>query len=254
MEIKTKRFGYKGFDVNDKGELCCRGMIFKVGEVARVSGAPEICKNGIHFCWELNDVHWYYNLATSVICEVEPIGEIVADSDNSKCCTNELKIVRMLTKEEVLSISNTGCDNTGFINTGNWNTGNRNTGDFNTGDWNTGDWNTSNFNTGFFNQKEGKCYIFDELSDMTPSEFRNSKYYTALISESIHLTEWVYYTKEEMASDKAKELIGGYLKKYTWEEACANWWSRLTKTAKKTITQIPGFTKEKFKAITNIDI
>ena len=274
QEIKVKKTGYKGFNVREDGTLYCRNMTFKVGEIAEVKGAPVICKNGIHFCWELNDVHTYYNLTSCVICEVEPVGDVVADSDGKKCCTNKLKLIRMLTKEEVLRSSNSGSDNTGVINSGNRNTGdlntgnrntgdlntgdrntgNRNTGDWNTGDWNTGDWNTGDWNTGFFNQKENKCYIFDKLSDMTPTEFRESKYYRAMRSAPFVLTEWIYYTEEEKANDKAKELIGGYLKKYEWKEACVKWWGELSEESKEIIKSIPNFTKTKFKKITGIEI
>ena len=293
-KIDVKRTGFKGFNVRDDGTLYCRDMTFEVGKVASVKGKPEICRNGIHFCWGLNDVHNYYDLSQCVICEVEPVGEVIADMDGRKCCTNKLKVIRLLTKEEVLKISNTGSDNTGFVNTGdwntgnwntgncntgnwntgncntgdcntgnwntgdcntgNWNTGNRNTGNCNTGDWNTGNWNTGNWNTGFFNTRDNKCYIFDKISKMTPYEFYRSKYYDALSSAPFVLTEWIPYTREEMANDKAKELIGGYLKKYEWKEACAAWWSKLSESAKDTIKEIPGFTKTKFKAITGIEV
>ena len=276
MEKKT---GYKGFRLNDKKQLICRDMVFAVGEIAEVSGKPQLCNRGIHFCWNLNDINDYYDLRSSVIGEVEILGEIVNQSDMKKSCTNKLRVVRVLTKEEVLKISNTGCDNTGYINTGNWNTGNwntgncntgnwntgnwntgnwntgnRNTGNCNTGDWNTGYWNTGNRNTGFFNTLTPKCNLFDKISNMTVEEFYNSKYMKALCSAPFILTEWVYYTADEKESDKAKELIGGYLKKYDYKDACRMWWNKLTDDAKKTIQDIPNFDKEKFFKITGIEV
>ena len=119
---------YKGFHVNEKNELVCRDMVFRVGETVEVGGELKLCENGIHFCWNLNDINEYYNLRDSVICEVEILGDILNQEDMNKSCTNKLKVLRMLTKEEVWKISNTG----------NWNTGNSNTGDCNTGDWNAG--------------------------------------------------------------------------------------------------------------------
>ena len=312
------RTGYKGFEERN-GKLYCRDMEYKVGEIAEVPGKPIICENGIHFCWNINDVNDYYNLRTSIICEVEPIGDIVADSDGKKCCTNRLKVIRMLTKEEVWRMSNTGSNNTGYINTGNWNTGDCNTGDcntgdlntgdrntgdcntgnwntgdcntgncntgnlntgdrntgdcntgnLNTGDWNTGNWNTGNWNTGncntgnwntgdcntgFFNAEEHECYIFDNPSGMTPTEFRGSRYYAALNAAPFILTEWIYYTDEEKAEDKSKELIGGYLKRYDYKEACANWWAALSDENKSIIQQIPNFDADKFEEITGIRV
>ena len=298
-ELKLNRIGYKGFNVKEDGTLYCRDMTFKVGDMAEVKGPLVICKNGIHFCWNLNDVNDYYNLRDSVICEVEPLGEIVADIDGKKCCTNKLKIKRMLTKEEVLKISNTGNENTGYINSGDcnsgdwnsgnrnsgnrnsgdwnsgdwnsgdWNSGNRNSGDcnsgkwnsgdcnsgnWNSGNWNSGDWNSGNCNSGFFNENENKCYIFDKLSDMTVLQFRNSRFYEALNSVPFILTEWVEYTEEEKKADKAKALIGGYLKKYEYKEACKTWWDKLSDKNKKIIQEIPNFDAEKFYRITGIRI
>ena len=243
-ELKLNRIGYKGFNVKEDGTLYCRDMTFKVGDMAEVKGPLVICKNGIHFCWNLNDVNDYYNLRDSVICEVEPLGEIVADIDGKKCCTNKLKIKRMLTKEEVLKISNTGNENTGYINSG----------DCNSGDWNSGDCNSGNCNSGFFNENENKCYIFDKLSDMTVLQFRNSRFYEALNSVPFILTEWVEYTEEEKKADKAKALIGGYLKKYEYKEACKTWWDKLSDKNKKIIQEIPNFDAEKFYRITGIRI
>ena len=257
------RTGYKGFDERD-GKLYCRDMEYKVGEIAEVEGPLEICKNGIHFCWKVNDVSQYYSLSCHVICEVEPLGEIITDSDGNKCCTDRLKVIRVLTREEILELSNTGKENTGYMNTGgrntgDLNTGNRNIGVRNTGNWNTVDWNTGGFNkcnysTGFFNTEERECYIFDSPSGMTTREFYGSKYYTALNSSPFCLTEWIEYSEEEKRGDKAKELIGGYLKKYSFHEACANWWGEMALWAKRSITQIPNFDPNKFKMITGIDV
>lgn len=229
-----KQTAYKGFNVNSNNELVCRDMIFRVGEIASVDGELKLCKNGIHYCWNLNDIDGYYDLRNSVICEVEILGDIVNQEDMKKSCTNRLKVLRILTKEDVLKISNTGHDNTGYINTG---------------DWNTGDWNS-----GFFNAKENKCFIFDKLSDMTVREFRNSKYYGAIYSSAFILTEWVEYTDEEKCADKAKELIGGYLRRYNYKEACAKWWTEMSAENKEIIKQIPNFDADKFFEITGIRV
>ena len=158
-ELNIKRIGYKGFDVNEKGELYCRDMVFHVGEIVGVKGALEICKNGIHFCWNINDVNDQYTLKDHVICEVEPLGDIVASDDGKKCCTNLIKIVRMLTAEEVLRLSNSGKENTGYRNSGNWNSGNWNSGNWNSGNWNTGYRNSGNGNSGDLNSGNGNSGV-----------------------------------------------------------------------------------------------
>ena len=80
MKNKT---AYKGFKVNDNNELVCRDMVFRVGEIAEVSGELKLCKNGIHFCWQLNDINEYYNLRDSVICEVEILGDFINHEDKA---------------------------------------------------------------------------------------------------------------------------------------------------------------------------
>ena len=131
----------------------------------------------------------------------------------------------------------------------NWNTGNRNTGDGNTGDWNTGDGNT-----GFFNTEDHKIYIFNQPSKYTQKEFFNTNYYSSLISKYLILTEWVNYTEAEKENDKAKELIGGYLKYYDFKGACKTWWNELTDENKKIILSIPMFDKKIFEEITDIKV
>ncbi len=129
-----------------------------------------------------------------------------------------------------------------------------NSGDLNSGNCNTGDFNTCDFSAGFFCTIEPKARIFDIETDMTVTEFRNSKYCDALYSAPFMLTEWVEYSEEEMQADENKKLIGGYLKKYTYKEACENWWDRMTDENKAIIHQIPNFDKDKFYQITGIKL
>ena len=267
-----KKLAYKGFDVDNNNNLNCRGFIFKVGEEYSINGNLEMCKNGFHFCWELNNINEFYSLSNSVICQVEIIGDILNDTDMKKSCTNKIKISKLLTKEEVLKISNSGVDNSGFINSGdrnsgnwnsgdwnsgNWNSGNMNSGNMNSGDWNTGDgntgnWNNTNYNNGFFNTIDIKVSIFNMLSNFSNMQFKDTKYYNALTECYPILTGWIYYTQDEKNNDKAKELIGGYLKKYDYKEAHKIWWGKLSNESKEIIKSIPNFNAKIFEEITGI--
>ena len=89
---------------------------------------------------------------------------------------------------------------------------------------------------------------------MTMSEFLNSKYYGAIISSDFNLTEWIPYTEEEMEKDESKELIGGYLKTYTYQEACKNWWNGMDDENKAIICSMPNFDANVFKEITGIEV
>lgn len=56
-----KKYGYKGFNVDEKGNLYCspssKRKYYKLGEIVEQDGKLEIYKNGIYFCWNLNDVY-----------------------------------------------------------------------------------------------------------------------------------------------------------------------------------------------------
>ncbi len=68
------------------------------------------------------------------------------------------------------------------------------------------------------------------------------------------LTEWVNYTAEEKQADKAKELIGGYLKRYDFQEACAKWWAEMSNENREIVKQMPNFDADKFFEITGIRV
>ena len=161
----------KGFKVF-KPDWTCRGFLYEVGKEYFHDGNIGLCEAGFHFCQVASDCFNYYSFnPENKVAEVEAIG--LTETDGNKSVTNNIRIVREIPWQELLTIVNTGkactgfCNigdrntgdwntgdwntgdrNTGNCNTGNCNTGNRNTGDWNTGDWNTGDWNTGNWNTG----------------------------------------------------------------------------------------------------------
>ena len=154
---------------------------------------------------------------------------------------------------------NTGDRNTGYRNTGYRNTGDMNTGDMNTGYRNTGDRNTGMFNvcdrsTGLFNTEEKTVPIFNKDSGLTWKEIIYKDWYAALRSGSFKLTEWIWYTEEEMEDSPIRQAIQGYLKQYTFEEACLNWWDNMSNEDKELIKGMPNFDAEIFKEITGIEV
>ena len=274
----------KGFDKN----LRCRGMQFEIGKTYDTGYTEnlELCSCKVfHFCKSLENVHEFYSAKVEEnnrFCEIEVLGELV--EDERKCGSNKIKILREITGEELAMLRglkngntglfntgdmntgdmNTGDRNTGDRNTGYWNTGDRNTGDWNTGDmntgyWNTGDRNTGMFNvcdrsTGLFNTEEKTVPIFNKDSGLTWKEIFYKDWYAVLRSGSFKLTEWIWYTEEEMEDSPIRQAIQGYLKQYTFEEACLNWWDSLSNEAKELIKTIPNFDKEIFKQITGIEV
>ena len=149
---------------------------------------------------------------------------------------------------------NSGNYNSGDLNSGDLNSGNKNSGDLNSGNYNSGDWNKCDGSNGIFCTEEPTIRIFDKDTDMTLNEFRKSKYDKALRSVKLKLTEWIEYTEEEMKEDDDKKATKGYLKEYSYKEACANWWNELTEENREIIMSIPNFDADKFEEITGIKI
>jgi len=169
----------KGFKAFDKG-LVCRGFQFEEGKEYFVDGEPVLCENGFHFCKDLVlTLEYYPDFDNNEYAEVEAVGDIVYEEPTKhKCCTNRIRIVRVIPREELLKMvdgnsnsgnrnsgygnsgngnsgnRNSGNSNSGNRNSGNRNSGNRNSGDGNSGNRNSGDWNACDYETGAFNSEQ----------------------------------------------------------------------------------------------------
>ena len=149
---------------------------------------------------------------------------------------------------------NTSSSNTGDYNTGRCNTGNYNTGSCNTGNYNIGDYNSCNYSTGFFNTLEQPIYFFNKEVKLTQDEIFNLEG-LLVIDRRLQLSEWVYkyyMTDLEKQEHPEYKTTGGYLKTYTYKQAWANLWKRLSKDEKQAIKNLPNFDKKVFKKITGI--
>ena len=157
----------KCFDKN----LCCRGMQFEIGKTYDTGAKDDeirLCSDTVfHYCDSIQKVHDYYSCAPDSqnrFCEIEVLGAEV--SDEEKCGSNKIRIVREIVGDELntllglingntglfnTSYRNSGDMNSGNRNSGNWNSGNWNSGDRNSGDWNSGNWNSGNMNSGDMN-------------------------------------------------------------------------------------------------------
>jgi hypothetical protein len=234
----------KGFDK----DLKCRGFQFEVGKdyfIDTKGRDLELCTDTVfHYCDSLQKVHQFYDITIdNRFCEIEVLGEEV--SDNEKCGSNHIRIVREIVGEELDIIK-------GLIN---GNTGIFNSGYYNSGDYNSGYYNSGYYNSGFFcTEKDSFVTLFDEVTNIRFSKFFVSEWYYALQSTPFMLMEWIVYTEEEKEADTDKALIGGYLKTYTYKEACRNWWDTKTEKDKEIIKTMPNFNPAKFKEITGIDV
>ena len=162
----------KGFKVFNS-DWTCRGFQFEVGKTFTEDVTPVCCDRGFHFCTKAADCFKYYDFnPDNKVAEVEALGDIDTNNDDSKCSTNKIHIIREITWQEVLDLVNLGKACTGLCNSGDWNSGNRNSGDCNSGNRNSGDWNSGNRNSG--NRNSGDWNSGDWNSGDCNSGNRNS--------------------------------------------------------------------------------
>ena len=232
----------KGFKVFNS-DWTCRGFQFEVGKTFTEDVTPVCCDRGFHFCTKAADCFRYYSFdPDNKVAEVEALGDIDTNNDDSKCSTNKIHIIREITWQEVLDLVNLGKACTGLCNSGNrnsgnrnsgdWNSGNRNSGDWNSGnrnsgnrnsgnrnsgnrnsgnrnsgdcnsgDWNSGDWNKTCFSNGCFNTESPKIFLFNKPSDWTYQDWLNSDARYILMDCPSNVLAWVW---DDDMTDEEKE-------------------------------------------------
>ena len=231
--------GYKVFNE----DWTCIDFKYEVGKTYEMEESPQCCDRGFHFCTNLSDCFNYYSFNTNnKVAEVEALGEIDKDNDDTKHCTNKIKIVREIAWEEVLTLCNSG---------------DRNSGNCNSGDCNSGDWNITSFSNGCFNTEEPKIYLFDKPSDWTYRDWINSDARYILNCMPTDDIGWVYtedMTDEEKEKHPEHETTGGFLRTQNKSSERQTWWKRLDERRKKEVKSIPNFDAKIFKEITGIDV
>jgi hypothetical protein len=292
MEDTVKQTPIKGYKVFNP-DFTCKDQKYEVGQTYEMSLPIQICQRGYHYCLNAAHCFSYYSFnPQNIVCEVEGIGEIQTHGDDSKVCTNKIKIVRQLTWDEVLKVANQGKDNTGHSNSGdsnsgdrnsgdsnsgnwnsgdrnsgdsnsgNWNSGDRNSGDSNSGNWNSGDRNSGDSNSGYRNSgafcldPNPKLILFDKLTEIGVKEWELSEA-VKIMNNLLDLTMWVYsenMTEEQKKANPSHETTGGFLKVKTLHEAWADMWGNLSEDKRRVFTSLPNFDAEKFKIITGITV
>ena len=238
----SDRIFIKGFDK----DLKCRGYQFKIGKEYKIDlpdgyelTENDLCSDKVfHFCDGLSKVHEYYSCEegkNNRYCIVEVLGQFCEKED--KCGSDHIRIVREITGEELKIAKGLCNDNTGLFNSG----------DHNSGYGNSGIFNKTNGSNGVFCNKEPNICIFNIQTDWTLSEFRNSKYFDAILSSDFPLVEWKH-------NSGAKENgVDGKLIVNTYEKACRRWWNGMSTENKAIIKDIPNFDVDVFCDITGID-
>lgn len=165
--------------------------------------------------------------------------------DNIGWVRNNLPIQELVQKYDNPEVFNVGKDNTGLFNSGNRNSGNRNSGDLNSGYRNSGVFCTR--------KREDTVSIFNKGSGMTWDEWYKHPAYSAACD--LMITEWVSWngmTDEEKKSNPKAFVTEGYVKVYTYHEAWANLWEKLSDSEKNSFKTLPNYDPDIFEEVTGI--
>ncbi len=157
----------KAFKVFNR-DMKCRDFQYEEGQTYTHEGDIRLCTTGFHFCKDLVLTLQYYpcaKITDNRYAEVEILGKIEFEIPTEhKGVTDKIKIIRVLSDEEVLGmidggnnsgIDNSGLYNSGISNSGLYNSGKGNSGSYNSGDNNSGSCNSGNRNSGNLNSGNG---------------------------------------------------------------------------------------------------
>jgi hypothetical protein len=147
--------------------------------------------------------------------------------------------------------SNSGDRNSGYGNSGYGNSGNSNSGDSNSGNRNSGYGNSTDRESGIFNSEAGKVRVFNKETNLTWDEIDHPHF------NEFYLNKWISeseMTDEEKKNDSEFYVQGGYLKKFTWNEAWSNFWRDTDEKNRQKFLNLPNFDAQIFFDITGIDV
>ena len=92
--------GYKVFNP----DWTCRNFQYEVGKTFEEDVTPKCCDRGFHFCTKASDCFSYYGFnPENKVAEVLALGTVDTESDDTKCCTNKIQIVREISWQELLN-------------------------------------------------------------------------------------------------------------------------------------------------------
>ena len=89
---------FKGFYVNESGQLVCQDMVYEPGKTYKYEGRIELCARGYHACENFMDVLNYYHYEKGKIkyYEVECNGGIIKSAYGSKFVCSEITLLEEL--------------------------------------------------------------------------------------------------------------------------------------------------------------
>ena len=240
--------GFKGFNE----DLTCRGFQYEIGKTYKHNGEVELCSSGFHFCRKLKDVHNFYNLKTSRICEIVADGKIIDDDKKSVC--SRMRIVREVSREEIWSIINIGEKNTGLFNSGDLNSGSLNSGDLNSGNRNSGNRNSGDNNSGNFcscNYSSGVFMSKKITYEAFNKQLTKEEYDDLIESEGFTLLQRFRLYAFKIRTEKNGQKHLAYL---SYKASWRMFWQTITPIQKLTVKRMPHFDANVFYEITGIKL
>ena len=278
MKKSNLTWGFKVFNP----DWTCRGFQYEVGKSYSHEGEIELRSAGFHFCKSLHQCFNYYEFDPSnKVAEVEAWGRVFIGPD--KMVSNNIRIVKELSWNEVFDRLNSGRGNAGRMNAGSGNSGNGNSGDRNAGGYNAGNMNAGHLNTGHFNSGKrntgnsnvgcfnagnnnvgffntGSPFVtsFNKPTTLTMEEYEalpGYKYLPALLNIPCHWVVDENMTSEEKRAAPQYEINGGYLSCSSSKVTAQFVWDNLlSHEVQKYIFDLPNFDPAIFKEITGIDV
>jgi len=84
----------------------CINKTYEVGKTYYYNKELIICKQGLHFCQKLENVHWHYHLFNpqTVVLKIEVLGKIINNGDKS--VTNKFKVLEIIPNNQYHRYSN----------------------------------------------------------------------------------------------------------------------------------------------------
>lgn len=105
--LKSKKSNYKAFDLINEA-IVCRNYQFIPNEWSKEELNIKAHLRGYHFCTNLFEVFNYYygEIDTEIVLYECEIGDKIIRTDTSKICTNKIKPVKRLYREDVIKLLN----------------------------------------------------------------------------------------------------------------------------------------------------
>ena len=242
-------FSYYAFNSNNKV-----AEILAIGNT--ITGNDKSVTDKIKIVKELS----WYDVLTMVNIGKDNTGFTNSGNYNSGDCNSGYRNSGNYNSGDCNSgYCNSGNRNSGHYNSGYCNSGNYNSGDCNSGNCNSGMFNSCDYSNGLFNTKSPKISLFNKPTQMTFEEFKvkHQEAFNLLYYSKFNLTKWINIyemSEEEKVKHPEYKNLNGYLKQYSYKEACQNMWNNFTEQERNKIKKIPNFNKDIFFEITGIEV